>query len=58
MAEWSIKKNPDLGYCPSNHAKYFLKILPMNISIGWSSFMTKYIKKGIGVPGIIQKIQH
>ena len=35
---------PDLRSSPPNHAKYFLKILPMVPSISWSSFMTTNLR--------------
>ena len=38
---WWIKKSLDLGSSSPSHAKYFLKTMPMEISINWQGFMSK-----------------
>ena len=38
---WYTKKDLDLVPSPPNHLKYFLKVLPLTVSINWPSFMSK-----------------
>ena len=41
---WQVKKGMDLGTTLPNHLKFFLKLLPMTISISWPICMIKQFK--------------